>query len=166
MMTTYRRPADIAALVEDDRVHRDVYLSDEVFTLEQRHFFANTWNYVGHASQVPAAGDFITVEIAGRPLVMVRHGDGGIRLLYNRCAHKGSMLVTDACGNVGKFFRCPYHAWTYKLDGTRLHDCESGRCMVALRHVELYRDFVFARIGNAAIDFNSYFGDVLDAIDD
>src|SRR5574337_705921 len=154
MMTTYRRPADIAALVEDDRVHRDVYLSDEVFTLEQRHFFANTWNYVGHASQVPAAGDFITVEIAGR------------------------LLVTDACGNVGKFFRCPYHAWTYKLDGTplaiplkgsyegtRLHDCESGRGMVALRHVEVYRDFVFARIGDAGIDFKSYFGDVLDAID-
>ena len=88
--------AEIAALVQDDRVHRDLYLSDELFALEQQHFFANTWNYVGHASQVPNAGDYLTLEIAGRPLLMVRHGDGGIRVLYNRCAHKGTQLVSDA----------------------------------------------------------------------
>ena len=63
---------DIAALVQDDRVHRDLYLSPVLFALEQRHFFANTWNYVGHTSQVPGAGDYITLEIAGRPLLMVR----------------------------------------------------------------------------------------------
>ena len=52
---------DILALVQDDRVHRDLYLSPALFALEQRHFFANTWNYVGHASQVPAAGDYVAV---------------------------------------------------------------------------------------------------------
>ncbi|WHZ10956.1 MAG: 3-phenylpropionate dioxygenase alpha subunit [Burkholderiaceae bacterium] len=177
-MTAYRRPADIAALVEDDRVHRDLYLSDELFALEQQHFFANTWSYLGHASQVPAAGDYLAVEIAGRPLLMVRQGDGGIRVLYNRCAHKGSKLVSDECGSSGKFFRCPYHAWTYRLDGTplsiplksgyegtRLKDCESGRGMVALRHVAVYRDFVFVKIGDAGPDFESYFGAALRAID-
>ena len=50
--------ADIEALVEDDRVHRDLYLSEALFALEQEHFFANTWIYVGHASQVPNAGDY------------------------------------------------------------------------------------------------------------
>ena len=44
---------DVLSLVEDDRVHRDLYLNPELFALEQKHFFANTWNYVGHASQVP-----------------------------------------------------------------------------------------------------------------
>ena len=73
--------ADIAALVEDDRVHRDLYLSPALFALEQQHFFANTWNYLGHASQVPAPGDYRAVEIAGRPLLMVRQRDGGIRVL-------------------------------------------------------------------------------------
>ncbi|GEM_PF-2225744 len=53
------RAAEIAALVQPDRVHRDVYLSDEVFALEREHFFANTWNYLGHASQVPAPGDYL-----------------------------------------------------------------------------------------------------------
>jgi phenylpropionate dioxygenase-like ring-hydroxylating dioxygenase large terminal subunit len=177
-MARYLRRTDIAALVQEDRVHRDLYLSEELFALEQQHFLANTWNYLGHASQVPAAGDYLAVEIAGRPLLMVRQGDGGVRVLYNRCAHKGSKLVSDPCGNTGKFFRCPYHAWTYRLDGaplaiplksgyegTRLKDCESGHGMVALKHVVVYRDFVFVKISNAGLDFESYFGDSLRAID-
>lgn len=169
---------DILALVQDDRVHRDLYLSPVLFALEQRHFFANTWNYIGHASQVPTAGDYVAVEIAGRPLLMVRQGDGSIRVLNNRCAHKGTQLVTDACGSVGKFFRCPYHAWTYKLDGaplavplkggyegTRLQQCESGQGMGALKNVAVYRDFVFAKLNDGGPDFQAYFGDVLAAID-
>lgn len=169
---------DILALVQEDRVHRDLYLSEELFALEQRHFFANTWNFVGHASQVPHAGDYVTVEIAGQPLLMVRQADGGIRVLNNRCAHKGMPLATDASGSAGKFFRCPYHAWTYKLDGsplavpikngyegTRLKECESGQGMGALEHVHVYRDFVFARINDGGPDFHAYFGDVLGAID-
>ena len=50
------RPDAVRALVQPDRVHRDLYISDELFELEQEHFFANTWNYVGHDSQVPEAG--------------------------------------------------------------------------------------------------------------
>jgi phenylpropionate dioxygenase-like ring-hydroxylating dioxygenase large terminal subunit len=172
------RAADIAGLVQDDRVHRDVYLSAELFALEQQHFFANTWLYYGHTSQVPAAGDYFAQVVAGRPLVMVRQPDGGIRVLYNRCAHKGTRLVSDESGNVGRFFRCPYHAWTYKLDGsplgvpikagyegTRLKDCESGQGMSAVKHVAVYRDFVFVKLGDAGPDFESYFGDALRAID-
>jgi phenylpropionate dioxygenase-like ring-hydroxylating dioxygenase large terminal subunit len=170
--------ADISALVQDDRVHRDVYLSAELFALEQRHFFANTWIYYGHASQVPNAGDYFGQDIAGRPLVMVRQADGGVRVLYNRCAHKGTRLVSDESGNTGRFFRCPYHAWTYKLDGaplavpikagyegTRLKDCESGQGMTPVRHMVVYRDFVFVKLGDAGPDFESYFGDALRAID-
>ncbi len=169
---------DILAMVQEDRVHRDLYLSDELFALEQRHFFANTWNFVGHASQVPNAGDFVAVEIAGQPLLMVRQPDGSIRVLNNRCAHKGMPLATDACGNTGKFFRCPYHAWTYKLDGsplaipikngyegTRLKECESGQGMGAVKDVEVHRDFVFARLNEGGPDFRAYFGGVLAAID-
>jgi phenylpropionate dioxygenase-like ring-hydroxylating dioxygenase large terminal subunit len=172
------RRTDIEALVQQDRVHRDLYLSEEIFGLEQRHFFANTWNFVGHASQVPKSGDYVAVTIAGQPLLMVRQPGGEIRVLHNRCAHKGSQLVTDAGGNVGKFFRCPYHAWTYKLDGaplavpikngyegTRLKECESGRGLEAVKHAAVYRDFVFAKLNDVGPGFESYFGDVLHALD-
>ena len=78
-MTTVPRPSRaIQALVQDDRVHRDLYLSEELFALEQERFFANTWLYVGHASQVPEAGDYLSLELAGRPLVMVRQPDGAV----------------------------------------------------------------------------------------
>jgi phenylpropionate dioxygenase-like ring-hydroxylating dioxygenase large terminal subunit len=172
------RRRDIAALVEDDRVHRDLYLSEDLFALEQEHLFANTWLYLGHASQVPAAGDYLALDIAGRPLLMLRQADGSIRVLYNRCAHKGTKLVSDESGNTGKFLRCPYHAWSYRLDGaplamplkagyegTRLAQCESGRGLAPLRHVAVYRDFVFVRIGEAGPTFEAYFGDALRAID-
>src|SRR5688572_30718249 len=169
-------PERIRALVQEDRVHRDLYLSDELFALEQAHFFANTWTYLGHASQVPNAGDYLAQDIAGRPLLMVRQPDAGIKVLFNRCAHKGTQVVSDACGNTGKFFRCPYHAWTYRLDGsplaipiksgyegTRLSQCESGQGMTALHHVAVYRDFVFVRLSDAGPSFEDYFGEALAA---
>ncbi|MEO6270257.1 MAG: aromatic ring-hydroxylating dioxygenase subunit alpha [Lautropia sp.] len=178
-MSAYRSdPQAIEALVRDDRVHRDLYLSEELFVLEQERFFANTWQYVGHASQIPDAGDYCTLDIAGRPLVMVRQPDALVRVLYNRCAHKGTRLVTDERGNTGRFFRCPYHAWTYRLDGTPLalplkagyegtdlRACQSGQGMVALANVACYRDFVFVRLSDSGPDFESYFGGVLHAID-
>ena len=64
-MSRYRSAADIAALVQDDRVHRDLYLSEDLYALEEQHFFANTWNYVGHASQVPKTGDYAAVICLG-----------------------------------------------------------------------------------------------------
>ena len=60
-MTTYRgNPDAVRALVQPDRVHRDLYTSEELFELEQEHFFANTWNYVGHESQIPKVGDYLS----------------------------------------------------------------------------------------------------------
>ena len=77
MTTSYRgNPEALSALVQPDRVHRDLYISQEVFELEQENFFANTWNYIGHDSQVPKPGDYITNEIGGRPLIVVRHSEG------------------------------------------------------------------------------------------
>ena len=97
-------PDAVRALVQPDRVHRDLYISDEIFALEQEHFFVNTWNYVGHDSQVPKAGDFITNDVAGRPLIVVRHDDDSVRVLMNRCAHKGARVVSAPSGNTAKFF--------------------------------------------------------------
>lgn len=178
-MTTYRgNPDAVRALVQPDRVHRDLYISQELFELEQEHFFANTWNYAGHDSQLPEPGDYIRVEIAGRPLIVVRHTDRSVRVLMNRCAHKGSQLVSAPCGNTGKFFRCPYHAWTFRTDGsllaiplkngyegTQLHECESAKGLVAVKNVRLYRGFIFVKINDVGPDFESYFGDSLSSID-
>jgi len=177
-MNRYRDdPAAVRALVRDDAVHRDVYTDPEIFRLEMERLWPRTWIYVGHASQVPAAGDFITCDIGTVPVLMIRQPDGGVRVLRNRCAHKGAKLVSEWSGNAGRFMRCPYHNWSYRTDGsiaaipfrqgydgTGFADCEAVR---GLRPVasETYRDFVFARLSEHGPGFRDYFGESLSSID-
>ena len=80
------------SLVEKDRVHRSVYTDPKIFNLEMERIWGKAWIYVGHESQVEAVGDYYTTEIATQPVVMVRHSDKQVYVLYNRCAHKGAKL--------------------------------------------------------------------------
>jgi benzoate/toluate 1,2-dioxygenase subunit alpha len=171
-------PAALAALVRDDEVHRDVYTDAEIFDLEMRQLWSRTWIYIGHESQVPQPGDYYAMDIAARPVLMVRHTDGSVRVLFNRCAHKGTKLVTRETGNTGKFFRCPYHAWAYDTDGalraiprksgyelTRLKQSQAVNGLTPLPHVESYRGFIFARLSQDGPSFREYFGESLTSID-
>jgi len=97
----------VRSLVRETEVHRDVYLDAEIFRLEMEHVFANAWVYVGHDSQTPNAGDFYGTTIGAEPVLMVRQGDGDVKVLYNRCPHKGTRITGESYGNAGKFFRCP-----------------------------------------------------------
>ena len=118
-MSRYRDdPAAIRALVRGDAVHRDVYTDPEIFSLEMERLWARAWIYVGHTSQVPNPGDYVTCDIGAEPVLMIRQQDGGVRVLRNRCAHKGAKLVSDWSGNAGRFLRCPYHNWSYRTDGS------------------------------------------------
>ena len=165
-------------LVRDAEVHRDVYTSPEIFDLEMKYVFGNAWAYVGHASQIPAMGDFITTTIGVTPVVMVRQGDGGIAVLYNRCPHKGTRVANEACGNAGRFFRCPYHAWSFRLDGTiaaiplpggyertGFEGSAAAAGMRPVAAVHAYREFVFARMAERGIGFEEFFGDSLSSLD-
>jgi len=178
-MNDYRNnPSSVAELARDDRVHRDVSIDPDVFALEMEQLWSNTWVYVGHESQVPNKGDYYSTDVALQPVIMVRHSDDSVRVMMNRCAHKGAKVVADTCGNTGKFFRCPYHAWTFKTDGsllsiplknayenTALAECEAGKGLVTIPNVEVYRGFVFARLSAEGPDFHEFFGDSLSSID-
>jgi phenylpropionate dioxygenase-like ring-hydroxylating dioxygenase large terminal subunit len=179
-MQRYRdNPDAIRALVREDTVHRDVYVSPEIFALEMEQLWRRTWIYVGHDSQIPAAGDYYTTDIARQPVIMLRDTEGAVRVLMNRCAHKGAKLVSATHGNCAAgLLRCPYHGWTYRLDGsvrtipvragyadTALEDAPAAAGIVPVRHVVNYRGFVFARLGAEGPDFHEYFGDALTSID-
>jgi phenylpropionate dioxygenase-like ring-hydroxylating dioxygenase large terminal subunit len=174
-MNRYRDdPAAIRALVRDDAVHRDVYTDPEIFRLEMERLWARAWIYVGHTSQAPDPGDYATCDIGAEPVLMVRQQDGGVRVLRNRCAHKGAKLVSDWSGNAGRFLRCPYHNWSYRTDGsiaaiplrqgyegTRFAQCEAVRGLPT----ETYRGFVFARLAEDGPSLREYFGESLSSID-
>src|SRR5690348_15078928 len=82
----------LSSLIEPGRVHRDVYTDAQIFELEMERIFGRAWLYVGHASQVKAPGDYITTDLGRQPVIMVRHRDGTIHVLLNRCTHRGAKV--------------------------------------------------------------------------
>jgi phenylpropionate dioxygenase-like ring-hydroxylating dioxygenase large terminal subunit len=168
----------VTRLVQPHQVHRDIYISQDVWRLEARHLFRNTWVFVGHDSQVPKAGDYYTTQVGDQPVIMVRHSDGAVHVLYNRCPHKGTKIAIDREGNTGKFFRCPYHAWSFRTNGcllaiplkkgyedTGFPDTDNSRGMKPVGAMHNHRGFVFARLAETGIGFEDFFGDSLSSLD-
>uniref|UniRef100_UPI003F4982BD aromatic ring-hydroxylating dioxygenase subunit alpha n=1 Tax=Cupriavidus yeoncheonensis TaxID=1462994 RepID=UPI003F4982BD len=165
-------------LVRPDSVHKSVYTDPDVFSLEMKRIYGKAWIYVGHDSQVPKAGDYHTTRIGDQDVIMVRATDGSVQVVYNRCPHKGAKVVPDGDGNTGKFFRCPYHAWTFKLDGSHLSlplkNGMEGTCydpaspdfsMRKVARVDSYRGFVFASQSEHGPDLKTFLGGVATSLD-
>ena len=141
----------IESLVRGDAVHRAAYVDPAVFALEQERIFRRAWLYVAHESEVPHPGDYVLARLGPDEVILVRREDGGLSLLHNRCAHRGARIVSAPSGNTRQL-RCPYHAWTYRLDGSLIGvplaegyaDPKSLSGLAAVPRVESYRGFVFA----------------------
>lgn len=168
----------IAALVREDSVHKRVYTDPAIFALEMQRIYGQAWIYVGHESQVKKPGDYHTTRIGDQDVIMVRGTTGAVHVVYNRCPHKGAKVVAEGDGCVGKFFRCPYHAWTFKLDGSHLSaplkNGLEGTCydpshpdfsMKAVARVDSYRGFVFASQAAQGPDLKAFLGGVASSID-
>ncbi|WP_028536534.1 aromatic ring-hydroxylating oxygenase subunit alpha [Paludibacterium yongneupense] len=92
------------------------YLSDAIFQADMEAIFSRHWLYVGVAAEVAEAGDYLTVDVGGKPVLIVRDDDGAIRAFHNVCRHRGSRLCAEEKGTLGNIV-CPYHQWTYTLSG-------------------------------------------------
>lgn len=108
---------------------REAYVSAANFQRERELIFAREWMLVGREESLPAEGDYLEVDVAGESLLVVRGEGGTLRAFFNVCRHRGCALVlktnceahaalAPATGHVGKAIRCPYHSWTYSLDGS------------------------------------------------
>ncbi len=168
---------DISKLVEEARVHRTVYTDAEIFDLEMDRIWARSWVYVGHESQVKNPGDFITTTLGREPVILVRDKAGNIHVLYNRCGHKGSKVVGKPCGHAS-VLRCPYHGWTYQLDGklqktpheigyenTGFDPEDPQFSLQPVARVDTQRGFVFACLSNEGPDFREFLQDTIATID-
>jgi phenylpropionate dioxygenase-like ring-hydroxylating dioxygenase large terminal subunit len=170
---------DLSKCVEPDRVRREVYTDPQIFELEMQRIHERVWIYCGHESQIPKTGDYYTLQIGRQPLLMVRGSDGSISVLYNRCPHRGNMMCGDRHGNTGEFFRCSYHAWTFKHDGklrsipmdsayagTRFGKDNPDCSMKRAARVENYRGFVFASLSPEGASLKEFLGEAIVAFDD
>ena len=164
-------------LVEKNRVHRDVYTNPEVFELEMERLWGRAWIYVGHESQVSQAGEFITTTIGTEPVVLSRDKSGQVHVLYNRCGHKGTKVAAQKEGKTS-MFRCPYHGWSYQLDGKLNvvpHDCgyddtgfdreDPQFSMQPVARVASHRGFVFASLAADGPDLKTFLGATIATID-
>ncbi len=94
------------------------YISPDVFERERRQVFGREWLCVGREESIRKTGDFFTVEPAGENLIVTRDGEGRVRAFYNVCRHRGTRICSADSGRFQGSIQCPYHAWTYGLDGT------------------------------------------------
>ena len=161
-------------LVRDDRIHASLYTDPAIFADEMERIFQCGWVFVGHASEIPGPGDFVTRTIGTQPAIMVRTTDGEITVLLNRCMHRGTMVCAAEKGTT-RTFACPYHGWTYDVSGALIgvpypggYDAgfdKSTRGLACAPRVAEYRGFVFASLAASGITLEQHLGKATQLID-
>jgi glycine betaine catabolism A len=150
---------------------RASYIDQAEFARERELVLFPSWFCVGRADSVPGQGDYLTADVAGESIIVVRQSDGTLAAFYNLCRHRGSRLVPPATteptapGRTGCFtgsIRCPYHAWTYGLDGTLraapfLPEVRAYRKLLSLHPADVadWGGFVFVRLERVADEAGS-----------
>jgi Rieske 2Fe-2S family protein len=98
---------------------RAFYTDPDYFRQDLEHIWYKDWLFVGHDCEIPRSGNYFTLQVGDYPIVVVRDRQGSIRALHNSCRHRGSRVCTQHKGSAAKLV-CPYHQWTYELDGRLL----------------------------------------------
>ena len=167
-------PADVdrvgadhtADAAEAGTLHAEAYTTQRWYDFEQAAVFAHTWQWVCHREKLAAAGDYVTTTVAGLPVLVVRAGGGELGAFYNVCKHRAHEVVAGE--GSARSLRCPYHGWTYDLDGSLvtarhtqyLVDFDpSGICLDAVQ-VEEFAGFVFVNLDPTAAPLRLQSGDL------
>lgn len=130
------------------------YTSEELFELEKEKLFAKTWICVAHVNEVAEKNSYITRELIGEKLIMVRGRDNVLRGFYNVCPHRGHQLLSEEVGKIRGTITCPYHAWAFKLDGElsfannaeNVEQFDPSRMSLSSFHVTEHAGFVYVNL--------------------
>jgi carnitine monooxygenase subunit len=142
------------ALDEDFSLPGWIYRDADFLRAEKQQVFAASWQVVCHLNDIPNPGDYHTLDFLGEPIVAVRGRDAGVKAFFNVCRHRAARLVDGGSGHCPGRIVCPYHAWTYDLDG-RLSSVPHRREFVDFSlddfglnsvETEVYKGFVFVRL--------------------
>jgi p-cumate 2,3-dioxygenase subunit alpha len=179
-----RGPVDLRAepkLVDVDRehgrfrVHRSAYKSREVFEQEKKLIFEKCWLYVGHRTEIPKPGDYVARTVGGRNIIFARNRKGDVVALANACTHRGATVCRVPKGNA-KVFTCPYHGWSFDMDGNLVSTFsnegyrsdlnQGGRLnLPKVPLLDHYRGFYFLNFNPRAIPLADYLDGAKDVID-
>jgi choline monooxygenase len=156
-----RRP-----LLQAETLPPPCYSSEDFYRREVDTIFMRVWNFIGRVDYVPNPGDYYTVDFVGVPLVITRTNDGGVRAFVNSCRHRGAKVAVGK-GNV-RAIKCPYHGWTYGLDGTLLacagmkatKDFNPADFPLLSVRTETWAGFIFINFDPKCAPLESFLGDI------
>lgn len=160
-------------LVDADRFHSDLYVDPQIFELEIERIYHRTWVWVAHESEIANPGDFKTTHVGRSPVIVTRDRKGTIHVLLNRCRHRGTTVCDRNAGNT-RTFTCPYHAWSYDLDGRLIGvpyeegyvgSLDKTSFPLSALKVGTYRGLVFASMNDEVEPLEDFLGDAKPWID-
>ncbi len=160
-----------APLSKAHTIPSEWYTEPRVFALEKRAVFGRSWQMVGRTSQVAEAGQYLTAKVGDEPVIVVRGTDGRLRGFFNVCRHHAAAVMTEPCGKANQL-RCPYHGWTYGLDGALRSgpDWEGMEAFDVTENslvpvsVETWESFVFVHLGRDPVPFNEFVGEMVSQV--
>jgi phenylpropionate dioxygenase-like ring-hydroxylating dioxygenase large terminal subunit len=139
----------------DGQVHRTLFTDPAIFEDEMIKIFGGSWVFLLHEAEIPAPFDFKTTTVGRRPVIVSRAADGAIHAILNRCTHRGSLVCVENQGN-SRRFQCPYHSWTFGIDGELQSVTfpdghgpsfdKAAHNLKKLPRVESYRGYVFGSL--------------------
>lgn len=142
------------------------FTSPEIFAREQERIFSSGWLCVGHHREIPNRGDYFVQEVAGESLILLRDRDKQIRAFYNVCRHRGTRICEEKSGQLRETLQCPYHAWTYSLDGRlvgaphmdKVDGFDKAQHSLYPVNVGLWEGFIFVNLANKPELLEAVFG--------
>lgn len=161
----------ISELVSDDatRVSRRCWSDEYVYSLEKRGIFGRAWLFLGHESQLPNPGDFVQAYMCETPVILARGEDGALYASVNSCTHRGLPVCRADHGNTKRFV-CPYHSWSYAVDGSLVTIPQENtlcnkpdKSTLGLKRVprlESWRGLIFGSFDEAIVPLEDYLGDM------
>jgi choline monooxygenase len=148
------------------------YIDPRIAELERLNVFGRTWQLVARTDQLSQAGRFVSTQVAGEPVVVVRGSDGVLRAFFNVCRHHAAAVVTQPCGQAS-ILQCPYHGWKYALDGSLkgapefdgVQNFDRARNGLVPVRVETWECFVFVSLDPAAASLQNSLGRLVGRLD-
>ncbi len=139
------------------------FVSPEIFAKESETIFSKHWLVVGHQSQIAKPGDYFLSAVAGESLIVVRDQESMIHGFYNVCRHRGTRLKEQECGHAS-VIQCPYHAWTYGLDGQlvgaphmdEVPGFDKGAYSLCPVNLELFEGFIFVSLEKKSVGLSKW----------
>jgi glycine betaine catabolism A len=153
--------AELKARNPGHSLEQKFYTDPDFYRLDLETIFYRDWLFAGHDCEIPAPGDYFTVQIGDYPIIILRGLDGSIRALHNSCRHRGSRICAAPRGAVKRLV-CPYHQWTYGLDGglirTRHMDGAIDKTQFGLKpaHCESVGGYIFVCVAPVAPNFEPF----------